>query len=753
MIQTVLTDADKPDRNIRVVDPALNTKALGYHGLALGWLKRGKVKQAIISLNRALETDPKYIDAYLDLARILLHMERWRELDRVCQRGLQYFVEVPELHKMMITAREEHGSIEDAFDCFQLKRRDNRELTVTPTEILCCVAVRNERPRLPWFVDYYRKLGVNRFFFIDNDSSDGTFEWLMEQPDVHVWHSALSFKLSNFGSSWFELLLRRYGQGHWCLTVDIDEFLIYEGSPERTLQAFCQDLEKRGKQVATGVLLDLYGDRPVSETIYRENDDPLVHCPFFDRNFCHSRTEKQGMYQNQTIFFGGVRQRVFPAEHSYLLSKAVLMRYERDVVLTSGQHLTNIAEPLMAKEEICLLHFKFFASVVDYAKIEAEREIHAMAGEQYKAYHDGLERDRSLSLYDPAESVRFEGTDQLQKLDIMSTEEPVQRPRFPVVPPPPEVDGKRPFWSVMITVYDRTENIQRVLESVLVQAQDNMQIEVVCDRFDEQKQQEIVAEVERIGKGRVGITVLPERLGHPYIFNRCIELAAGEWVHILHDDDWVERGFYSGLQKGIESDPEAGAAFCQHQILTREAGSVKSWFSWVERETPGIIDDWLNRIAIHCRVQFSAMAVRRDVYQAVGGFCPEALSAFDWEMWIRIAVDHAVFFLPELKVTVGRDGTAESSRLLVSGEQILHAFAATEVAMEYLPNDGNDRLAQKVRDHIASRGLVRAREFLESGNFQAALNSLQAAAYGKPSPRTLRRMTEFLRGVNHDFRG
>jgi hypothetical protein len=143
---------------------------------------------------------------------------------------------LPELHKMLITALEELGTLDDAFACYGLERRDDRCLAIAPEEILCCLVARNERPRLPYFLEYYRKLGVDRFFVIDNGSNDGSVEWLLDQADVHVWYSELSFKRANFGSSWFELLLRRYGVGHWCLTMDADEFLIYEGAPERTLR-------------------------------------------------------------------------------------------------------------------------------------------------------------------------------------------------------------------------------------------------------------------------------------------------------------------------------------------------------------------------------------------------------------------------------------------------------------------------------------------------------------------------------------
>lgn len=735
------------------IEPHANRQAKGHYGMALGWLKRGRVKQAILSLEQALVVDPTYLEVYLELGRILLQQRRWRDLNALCQRGLRYFLEIPELHKLMMTALEEHGSLDDAYACYDLVRRDSRCLDIQPDEILCCVTVRNERVRLPWFLDYYRRLGVDRFFFIDNGSDDGSDDWLLAQPDVHIWTSGLAFKRANFGSAWFELLLRRHGVGHWCLTVDVDEFLLFEGAPGRTVRDFCRDLDRRGLRAATGVLLDMYSDRPIRETHYREGDDPLVLCPYFDRAFYHRRFPQCFQYRNQTIYFGGVRQRVFPAEHDYLLSKCVVLRYEPDVVLTPGQHMTNIAEPFLAKEWTCLLHFKFFTSFHDYAQSEARREVHAMGAEQYKAYDRRLAEQPDLTLFDPARSVRFAGTAQLRELGVLEPEPPPAPDRPAIAPVTIDAAEPRPFWSVMITVYDRIENLARVLPGVLAQARDDMQIEVLCDGGDAARQRAAAAEVERLGGGRVGFHAPGERLGHPRVFNRCLERATGRWVHILHDDDWLEPGFYDALGAVIDANPEAGAAFCQQRIAHQGAEAATPWTSWVERETSGLVDDWLGRIAVECRVQFSAMAVRRSVYEALGGFCADARSAFDWEMWIRIAAGYSVLFVPEVLVNIGRDTSAESSGLANSGKQVRDALAAIDLAAACLPCERAASLGAKARDRIAAYAMEVAERCLARGDSGAALANLRAAVAGRPSPRTLRALGELLQGETHVFRG
>ncbi len=49
--------------------------------------------------------------------------------------------------------------------------------------------LRNEMHRIPFFLKYYRDIGVDHFFFIDNGSSDGFIEFAEQQPDCSIWYT------------------------------------------------------------------------------------------------------------------------------------------------------------------------------------------------------------------------------------------------------------------------------------------------------------------------------------------------------------------------------------------------------------------------------------------------------------------------------------------------------------------------------------------------------------------------------------
>ena len=50
----------------------------------------------------------------------------------------------------------------------------NRTGAIRSDSILLLCTLRNERIRLPYFLRYYRDLGINHFLFVDNGSDDGS---------------------------------------------------------------------------------------------------------------------------------------------------------------------------------------------------------------------------------------------------------------------------------------------------------------------------------------------------------------------------------------------------------------------------------------------------------------------------------------------------------------------------------------------------------------------------------------------------
>ena len=78
--------------------------------------------------------------------------------------------------------------------------------SITKTDVLLFTTIKDEYVRLPYFLEYYRNLGVGHFLFVDNGSSDEGPNYLQQQSDVSLWKTKHSYRQSRFGMDWLTWL-------------------------------------------------------------------------------------------------------------------------------------------------------------------------------------------------------------------------------------------------------------------------------------------------------------------------------------------------------------------------------------------------------------------------------------------------------------------------------------------------------------------------------------------------------------------
>jgi glycosyltransferase involved in cell wall biosynthesis len=300
----------------------------------------------------------------------------------------------------------------------------------------------------------------------------------------------------------------------------------------------------------------------------------------------------------------------------------------------------------------------------------------------------------------------------------------------------PISDGTpRPLWSVMIPTYNCAYYLRKTLASVLEQdpGAEMMQIEVVDDHSTKDDPQAVV---EELGKGRVGFYQQPQNVGYIKNFETCLQRSRGRLVHLLHGDDRVLQGFYRKLQQGFEQHPEIGAAFCRH-IYMDERGNWTG-ISWLEQPEPGILTNWLERIAVQQRIQTPSIVVRRDVYERLGGF-DHRMSCWgeDWEMWVRIAANYPVWYEVEPLALYRKSSTSLTGTSIRIGKNIQDFRKAVGIVQNYLPNGDAQKLTKIALQNYAFYALNTANEFAQSGDTSSAINQLKEALKCCHSSRVL----------------
>jgi hypothetical protein len=285
----------------------------------------------------------------------------------------------------------------------ELSRVVNRTEHIRKDDILMFCTLRNEKVRLPYFLQYYREMGVNHFLFVDNDSTDGSLDYLSDQPDVSVWHTRASYKRSRFGVDWLNWLQLKYAHGHWALVLDPDEFLVYPFCDTRPLRALTDWLDASSIKSFSAMLLDMYPKGRLDEVPYQSGQNPMEIASWFDSgNYTMSRNKRFGNLWIQ----GGPLARLFfrdKPEKAPALNKIPLVKWDRKYTYVSSTHmllprgLNQVYDEWGGeKASGVLLHTKFLDTFTAKAAEELSRGQHYAASVEYKAYAESMKDDPEL---------------------------------------------------------------------------------------------------------------------------------------------------------------------------------------------------------------------------------------------------------------------------------------------------------------------------------------------------------------------
>ncbi|HZM05150.1 MAG TPA: glycosyltransferase [Candidatus Saccharimonadales bacterium] len=296
----------------------------------------------------------------------------------------------------------------------------------------------------------------------------------------------------------------------------------------------------------------------------------------------------------------------------------------------------------------------------------------------------------------------------------------------PVIPPVPPNGNPRPFWSVMIPAYNPSKDyLEQMLRSVLVQdpGPEQMQIEVVDDCSPDV---DVAALVREIAGNRVKVSSTHKNLGLAGCWNNCIERSRGEWVHILHQDDWVLPEFYARFEALIQAVPGLDAAYSRHFFA--DADGHWTAISSLEMRIAGELKGFDKMIATWQQAQCAAVIVKCTAYERLGGYRSDLPYVLDWEMWCRIAASGRWGYVPQPGAAYRSHPQSETERLRSSGKILREFLAGGLKARENFSRELQDQTAPVFQDTFAGQVLKEATALYVKGCLKDAgrlLNSFR----------------------------
>lgn len=289
--------------------------------------------------------------------------------------------------------------ISEKFDPLQLREQD---------VVLFC-PIKNEIYRIKPFMDYYRGIGIRHFVFIDNDSTDGTFEYLNEQNDVNLYLAEEPYSTVK-REGWLNRMYSYYGYNHWFLCVDSDELFTYPGCEEYSIQEF---IDKVGKGRIKTVLIDMYANKNILEK--SDEFDSFEDYSFFDATTYKLKKDIQ-----LDFIEGGPRRRLFSKpEKNFkcLLTKYSLFFYQKGDFQVSSHFMYPYYKNYGKDIYAVLRHYKFMNHDAEKYIERARDGNYAYGSMEYKTYAEQINGASDLNFcYE--DSVRYENSYSLLKLKI-----------------------------------------------------------------------------------------------------------------------------------------------------------------------------------------------------------------------------------------------------------------------------------------------------------------------------------------------
>ncbi|MGH3134030.1 MAG: glycosyltransferase family 2 protein [Gaiellaceae bacterium] len=199
--------------------------------------------------------------------------------------------------------------------------------------------------------------------------------------------------------------------------------------------------------------------------------------------------------------------------------------------------------------------------------------------------------------------------------------------------------------SVTIPVYKpRSEYLTAALRSALDSVPRDAEVILVLDAAGGDVPEIEVPEGVRVDGGA-------DESGLAATWNRCLQTAAGELVHILHQDDLVTRDFYTAILEARLNRPDASLFASGFRSISPESGvdSVRDTpLASAEKRTTHLTGADAARFLLgsnrHC---CGSVVLHRERALSLGGFSDAYPHSPDEEAYLRIAAHGGLVFSPE----------------------------------------------------------------------------------------------------------
>lgn len=214
-----------------------------------------------------------------------------------------------------------------------------------------------------------------------------------------------------------------------------------------------------------------------------------------------------------------------------------------------------------------------------------------------------------------------------------------------------------PSVSVCVPVYNGRPYLDRCIESIEAQGHPNFEIVFVDDQSTDGSVEVVQEFCARDARARLHVN--PANVGLTANWNRCIELARGEWVKFVFQDDWLHPEALKVLAGAVHPHTDLVVGAREYEFEATVASDLRRRLTWLRTESRAQLGDevrfldardvsallahWGNWNFIGEPV---AVMFRRGAAERVGPFSDRFLVISDYLYWLRLAMRSGFTWVP-----------------------------------------------------------------------------------------------------------
>lgn len=237
----------------------------------------------------------------------------------------------------------------------------------------------------------------------------------------------------------------------------------------------------------------------------------------------------------------------------------------------------------------------------------------------------------------------------------------------------------KPLVSICIPIYNGEQYLAECIDSVLKQGIDDCEI-IVVDDVSTDRSIQIVKDFQKQSP-QIKLHKNEKNLGLVGNWNKCLELANGEWIKFVFQDDILADDC---INKMLETSKERSFVACDREFIFDDLVSeeTKNYFnnkllklSSLVKSKPAIYlsNKTISNIAAsHIYLNFigepTAVMFKKSLVNEVGLFNANLFQICDLEYWLRIVTAKGLVFIPQKLISFRVHANSTTSRNLTGNK-------------------------------------------------------------------------------------